>query len=120
MPSESKRRCKTGEKNKILISSNHEKFALLLFTQVHTCINCIEVLENCFSAGQISMSEQLGKIEKPEAERFKQGKKLYLVPLVYSHKDAPDEYKEKCTRYWQQVTEQLTNLVSKIGMVNRV
>ena len=66
------------------------------------------------------MSEQLGKIEKPEAERFKQGKKLYLVPLVYSHKDAPDEYKEKCTRYWQQVTEQLTNLVSKIGMVNRV
>jgi len=66
------------------------------------------------------MSEQLGKIEKPEAERFKQGKKLYLVPLVYSHKDAPDEYKEKCTRYWQQVTEQLTNLISKIGMVNRV
>jgi len=66
------------------------------------------------------MSKQLGKIEKLEAERFKQGKKLYLVPLVYSHKDAPDEYKEKCTRYWQQVTEQLTNLVSKIGMVNRV
>lgn len=66
------------------------------------------------------MSEQLGKIEKPEAERFKQGKKLYLVPLIYSHKDAPDEYKEKYTRYWQQVTKQLTNLVSKIGMVNRV
>jgi len=66
------------------------------------------------------MPEQLGKIERLEAERFKQGKKLYLVPLVYSHKDAPDEYKEKCSRYWQQVAEQLTNLVSKIGMVNRV
>lgn len=66
------------------------------------------------------MSEQLGKIERLEAERFKQGKKLYLVPLVYSREDAPDEYKEKCTRYWQQVTEQLTNLVSKIGRVNRV
>jgi len=66
------------------------------------------------------MPEQLGKIEKLEAERFKHGKKLYFVPLIYSHKDSPDEYKEKCTRYWQQVTEQLTHLVLKIGTVNRV
>ncbi|HEU65742.1 MAG TPA: hypothetical protein ENN57_03635 [Chloroflexi bacterium] len=66
------------------------------------------------------MSEQLGKIERLEAERFRQGKKLYLVPLVYSSEDAPDEYKEKCSRYWQQVAEQLANLASKIGKVNRV
>jgi hypothetical protein len=66
------------------------------------------------------MPEQLGKIERLEAERFKQGKKLYLVPLVYSTEEAPDEYKEKCSRYWQQVAEQLTNLASKIGRVNRV
>jgi hypothetical protein len=62
----------------------------------------------------------LGKIERLEVERFKQGKKLYLVPLVYSSEEAPDEYKEKWSRYWQQVTEQLTNLASKIGKVNRV
>jgi len=66
------------------------------------------------------MPEQLGKIEKLEAERFKQGKKLYLVPLVYSVEEAPDEYKEKCSRYWQQVAEHLNNLASKIGRVNRV
>lgn len=66
------------------------------------------------------MPEQLGKIERLEAERFKQGKKLYLVPLVYSGEKAPDEYKEKSNRYWQQVAEQLTNLASKIGRVNRV
>jgi hypothetical protein len=66
------------------------------------------------------MPEQLGKIERLEAERFKQGKKLYLVPLVYSGEEAPDEYKEKCSRYWQQVAEQLTNLASKIGKVNQV
>jgi hypothetical protein len=64
--------------------------------------------------------ERLGKIERLEAERFKQGKKLYLVPLVYSGEKAPDEYKEKSNRYWQQVAEQLTNLASKIGRVNRV
>jgi hypothetical protein len=66
------------------------------------------------------MPEQLGKIERLEAERFKQGKKLYLVPLVYSTEEAPDEYREKCSRYWQQVAEQLTNLASKIGRANRV
>jgi len=66
------------------------------------------------------MPEQLGKIERLEVECFKQGKKLYLVPLVYSGEEAPDEYKEKCSRYWQQVAEQLANLASKIGRVNRV
>lgn len=66
------------------------------------------------------MSEQLGRIERPEAERFRRGKKLYLVPLVYAGDDAPDEYKEKHSRYWKQVAEQLHNLASKIGKVNRV
>jgi hypothetical protein len=66
------------------------------------------------------MPEQLGKIERLEAEHFKQGKKLYLVTLVYFGGEAPDEYKEKCNRYWQQVAEQLANLAAKIGKVNRV
>jgi hypothetical protein len=66
------------------------------------------------------MPEQLGKIERLEVEHFKQGKKLYLIPIVYSSEEAPDEYKEKCSRYWQQAAEQLTNLASKIGRVNRV
>jgi hypothetical protein len=66
------------------------------------------------------MPEQLGKIERPEAERFKQGKKLYFIPLVYAGEEAPDEYKEKCNRYWQQAAEQLINLTSKLGLVNHV
>lgn len=66
------------------------------------------------------MSEQLGKIEKPEAEQFKGGKKLYLVPLIFSGEDTPPEYKERCHRYWQQVAEQLASLEEKIGKVNRV
>ncbi len=66
------------------------------------------------------MVEKLGKIEKPEAESFKRGKKLYLIPLIYSSVETLDEYKEKCGRYWQQVAEQLSNLASKIGQVNRI
>jgi hypothetical protein len=68
----------------------------------------------------MAVAEQLGRIEKPEAERFRKGKKLYVVPLIYSGEDAPGEYKERCDHYWQQVTDQLTNLASKIGKVNRV
>lgn len=66
------------------------------------------------------MTEQVGKIDKPPAEYFKQGKKIYLVPLVYSSEGAPSEYKERCTCYWQQVAEQLSNLETKIGKVNRI
>ena len=66
------------------------------------------------------MPEQLGRIERLEAEYFKQGKKLYVVPLVYSGEDAPDEYKERCSCYWRQVAEQLANLATRIGKVNRV
>ena len=66
------------------------------------------------------MTEQIGKIEKPLAEQFKEGKKLYLVPYVYSGDDTTSEYKEKCDRYWQQVTEQLSNLEAKIGKINRI
>jgi hypothetical protein len=66
------------------------------------------------------MSEQLGRIERPQAERFRHRKKLYLVPLIYSGDDAPDEYKERHSRYWGQVAEQLHNLASKIGIVKRI
>jgi len=66
------------------------------------------------------MPEQLGKIERLEAEHFKQGKKVYLVPLVYFTEEAPAEYKEKCNHYWEQVAEQLIGLAAKIGKVKRV
>ena len=66
------------------------------------------------------MSEQLGKIERPAAERFKMGRKLYLVPLVYCGEDSPDDFRDRCNRYWQQAAEQLANLASKIGKVRRV
>jgi len=66
------------------------------------------------------MAEQVGKIEKPFAARFKEAKKLYLVPLVFLNEAAPEEYKERCHRYWQQVVDQLSNLETKIGKVSHV
>ena len=53
------------------------------------------------------MSEELGKIEKPLAEDFMKGRKLYFVPLVYSGKEAEAEYQEKCNKYWEQSENQM-------------
>ena len=66
------------------------------------------------------MAEELGKIEKPEAGQFREKRKLYLVPLLFSWEGAPAEYVEKLNLYWQQVTEHLANLETKIGRVSRV
>jgi hypothetical protein len=63
------------------------------------------------------MVEELGKIEKPEANRFLGKKKLYLVPLLFSWKDSPPDYVEKYNLYWQQVREHLNSLESRIGSV---
>jgi len=66
------------------------------------------------------MSEELGKIEKPSAEEFKKGRKLYFVPLIYFGEGFPDEYLEKYNRYWEQVENQVAELESKLGKVNKV
>ena len=66
------------------------------------------------------MAEQLGKVEKPEAERFTSQRKLYIISLVFCEKESPPEYVEKFNLYWEQVNEQVANLESKIGKVNHV
>jgi hypothetical protein len=66
------------------------------------------------------MAPELGKINKPEAGSFKHSRKLFLVPLIYSAKDAPAEYIEKFDLYWQQVNEHIENLETKLGKIKRV
>jgi hypothetical protein len=66
------------------------------------------------------MSQELGKIEKPEADNFKHSRKICQIPLIYSGENAPPEFVEKYNLYWQQVTEQVNNLVSKLGSVNHI
>ena len=66
------------------------------------------------------MAEELGKIEKPAAEEFKKGRKLYFVPLIYHGIESPEEYVEKFNRYWEQVEKQISELESKLGRINRI
>jgi hypothetical protein len=66
------------------------------------------------------MAPELGKINKPEAGTFRYSRKLFLVPLIYSAKDAPAEYIEKFDLYWQQVDKHIANLETKLGKIKRV
>lgn len=66
------------------------------------------------------MAEELGRIEKPEVKDFKEGRKLYFVPLVYCGKDTPIEYVEKYHKYWEQVEKQISELEAKLGKIARI
>jgi hypothetical protein len=66
------------------------------------------------------MAEELGRIEKPRADEFEKGRKLYFVPLVYGGGESPGDYLEKFNRYWEQVETQIAELELKLGKVNRI
>lgn len=66
------------------------------------------------------MAEELGKIQKPSVEKFKKGRKLYFIPLLYQGEDAPAEYLDLFNKYWEQMLKQLAELESKLGTVNRI
>ncbi|MFO8143284.1 MAG: hypothetical protein R6T78_01200 [Dehalococcoidales bacterium] len=66
------------------------------------------------------MSEELGQVEKPSVEEFKEGRKLYLVPNTYCGEKSPDDYLSIFNRYWNQVEDQLGAMELKLGKVSRV
>ena len=66
------------------------------------------------------MSEKLGKVEKPSLEEFKEGRKLYFVPLIYRGQEPPEEYLEKFNRYWNEVENQMSVLEQKLGKVDKI
>ena len=66
------------------------------------------------------MSQELGKIEKPQAGEFKEGRKLYFVPLIYCEKEPQAEYLEKFNNYWCQVENQVSSLELKLGKIDKI
>jgi len=66
------------------------------------------------------MAEELGKIEKPQVEEFKKGRKLFFIPLIYRGEESPEDYLEKFNKYWEQVEKQISELELKLGTVKRI
>ncbi|UCH31099.1 MAG: hypothetical protein JSV05_06200 [Candidatus Bathyarchaeota archaeon] len=65
------------------------------------------------------MPTKIGKIQKPLVAESKAGRKLYCIPLLFSLGEAPREYAEMFSRYWDQVKDHLDNL-EKIGTPHRI
>jgi|TARA_B100002003_G_C13905207_1_gene440820 hypothetical protein len=66
------------------------------------------------------MAEELGKIEKLDAKSVSGKKKLLVVPLIYYGESAPEEYLKMFDKYWEQVTQHIANLESRIGQLKHI
>jgi hypothetical protein len=66
------------------------------------------------------MNQELGKIEKMPVDSYKQGRKIFFVPVLYAGEDAPEEYSKKLKTYWEQVIQQINELASKLGAINHI
>jgi len=66
------------------------------------------------------MSQELGKVEKPEVDSFKGSRKILQVPLIYAGKNSPAEYLDLYEKYWRQVNEMVAKLEGKLGRVTLI
>ncbi len=62
---------------------------------------------------------EIGKINKPEAEKYKNRKKIYFVRNLYLPKNATDKYKIIFDRYWKEVEEHLLK-IEAAGKVSKI
>ena len=53
---------------------------------------------------------ELGQIDRPSAESFSGKRKLYCIANIYPLYDAPDDYKELFTKYWDDVAQQIEKI----------
>ena len=66
------------------------------------------------------MTSDVTQIPKPDAEGFKQGRKLYLVPIFSLPREMPVEGQKVVHRYWSEVRDQIHNLERRLGKVTHI
>jgi hypothetical protein len=66
------------------------------------------------------MTEELGKIEKPTVASFKEGRKLFFLPVVYSGENAPEGLTQLTNKYWDQAARQIEELTAKLGAIKKI
>ncbi len=62
---------------------------------------------------------ELGQIEKPSVESFKEKKKLYCISNVYPIHDAPTDYTALIDKYWNEVIQQ-TERLELAGKIKKI
>ncbi len=62
----------------------------------------------------------LSQMPKPDAERFRKGRKLYLVPLFVVPMEVPEDLGQMLDRYWAGSDQHIASLESALGPVSRI
>jgi hypothetical protein len=66
------------------------------------------------------MTTPIAQIPKPDAEGFKDKRKLFLVPIILTSPDMPSDGQALVERYWSEVRDQVANLEGSLGEVRHV
>ena len=66
------------------------------------------------------MSEELGKISKPQAENVQLKKKLYLVQNIQNYFPGNKDFENLLLEYWNSISDQLDNLEKTAGTINYI
>lgn len=65
------------------------------------------------------MPKRLGQIKKPSVEESAASRKLYCIPLLFSTKEAPQDYVKMFDQYWHQVKDHIGRL-EKAGATAKI
>ena len=66
------------------------------------------------------MTNPIAQIPKPDAEQYKNDRKLFLVPTFLMSPDAPEDGQKLLERYWSEVRDHVRNLERSLEKVSHV
>lgn len=66
------------------------------------------------------MAKKIGRVEKPAADKFKKGRKLFFIPLIFAPFKPEPDYMKLLDKYWEQVQAQVKNLEAKLTKAKKV
>ncbi len=66
------------------------------------------------------MSEELGKISKPQADNVQLKRKLYLVQNIQNYFPENKDFENLLLEYWNSISDQLDNLEKTAGTINYI
>ena len=66
------------------------------------------------------MSEEIGKISKPQADNVQLKRKLYLVQNIQNYFPGNEDFEGLLMEYWDSISDQLDNLEKTAGTINYI
>jgi len=66
------------------------------------------------------VAQEIGRIQRPDVERYRGRRKLLLVPLIYAPRMDDEEGAALLQRYWDQMQTQVASLADALGGLDHV